>query len=47
MLYAVEGIAQVGHASITITLDHNGHPLPRSEDVAADLFNAYLAKAAT
>ena len=35
----------MGHASITITMDRYGHLLPGSENVAAGLANAYLAKA--
>jgi integrase len=35
----------MGHANIKITLDIYGHLLPGSEVEAADLMNAYLARA--
>lgn len=35
----------MGHASITITLDRYGHLFPGSEDEAAGLLDAYLARA--
>jgi hypothetical protein len=34
----------MGHASITMTLDLYGHLLPGSEDEAAALIDAYLAR---
>jgi integrase len=34
----------MGHASISITLDRYGHLFPGSEDDAAELVNAYLAR---
>jgi integrase len=37
----------MGHASITITLDRYGHLFPGSEDEAAGLLDAYLARADT
>lgn len=33
-----------GHANIGVTLDLYGHLLPGSEDEAATLFDAYLAR---
>lgn len=35
----------LGHASITITLDRYGHLLPGNEEQAAELLDAYLARA--
>jgi integrase len=35
----------LGHSSITITLDRYGHLMPGNEDQAADLLDAYLARA--
>jgi integrase len=37
----------MGHSSITITLDRYGHLMPGSEDEAAELLDAYLARADT
>jgi integrase len=37
----------MGHASITITLDRYGHLFPGNEDEAAQLLDAYLARAET
>jgi integrase len=37
--------AYLGHASITITLDRYGHLFPGNEDEAAELIDAYLARA--
>jgi hypothetical protein len=37
----------MGHSSITITLDRYGHLFPGSENEAADLLDAYLARTAT
>jgi integrase len=37
----------MGHSSITITLDRYGHLMPRNEDAAAELLDAYLARANT
>ena len=34
----------MGHASISITLDRYGHLFPGSEDEAAELVDAYLAR---
>jgi integrase len=34
----------LGHSSISITFDRYGHLMPGSEDVAAGLLNAYLAR---
>ena len=34
----------MGHASITMTLDLYGHLMPGSEDEAAALIDAYLAR---
>jgi len=39
--------AYLGHASIRITLDRYGHLMPGSEDEAAGLLDAYLARADT
>ena len=36
-----------GHASITVTLDLYGHLMPGNEDAAAELLDAYLARADT
>lgn len=36
-----------GHANIAITLDRYGHLMPGNEDEAADLLDAYLARANT
>jgi hypothetical protein len=36
-----------GHSSITITLDRYGHLMPGNEDAAAELLDAYLARADT
>ncbi|MBA2580160.1 MAG: tyrosine-type recombinase/integrase, partial [Thermoleophilaceae bacterium] len=36
----------MGHASITITIDRYGHLMPGNEEEAADLLDAYLARAA-
>lgn len=35
----------MGHASVTITYDRYGHLMPGNEGVAADLLDAYLARA--
>ena len=35
----------VGHASVTITLDRDGHLFPGSESEVADMLDAYLARA--
>ena len=37
----------MGHASITVTLDRYGHLFPGSEDEAAAMLDAYLARAVT
>jgi integrase len=37
----------MGHSSITITLDRYGHLMPGNEDAAAELLDAYLARADT
>jgi hypothetical protein len=37
--------AYMGHSSITITLDRYGHLLPGNENEAAQLLDAYLARA--
>jgi integrase len=37
----------MGHSSITITLDRYGHLMPGSEDEAAELLDAYLARSDT
>ncbi len=37
----------LGHSSVTITFDRYGHLMPGSESVAADLLDAYLARADT
>ena len=37
----------MGHSSITITLDRDGHLMPGSEDDAAELLDAYLERADT
>ncbi len=37
----------VGHASVTITYDRYGHLMPRNEDEAAALLDAYLERANT
>jgi integrase len=37
----------MGHSSITITLDRYGHLMPGSENEAAGLLDAYLARVAT
>ena len=37
-------ITQIGHSSITITLDRYGHLMPGNEDEAAGLLDAYLAR---
>jgi integrase len=36
----------MGHSAIAITMDLYGHLMPGSEDEAAALLNAYLARAA-
>jgi integrase len=36
--------AFMGHANITITLDHYGHLLPGARDEAAGLLDAFLAR---
>ncbi|HTE60019.1 MAG TPA: tyrosine-type recombinase/integrase [Solirubrobacteraceae bacterium] len=36
----------MGHANIAVTMDLYGHLMPGAEDEAADLFDAYLARAA-
>lgn len=33
----------MGHSSITITIDRYGHLMPRDEEEAAGLLDAYLA----
>jgi integrase len=37
----------MGHASVTITLDRYGHLMPGSEQKAADLLDAYIARERT
>ena len=37
----------MGHSSITITLDRYGHLMPGNEAAAAELLDAYLARADT
>jgi integrase len=37
----------MGHASVTITYDRYGHLMPRNEDEAAALLDAYLRRAET
>jgi integrase len=37
----------MGHASVTITLDRYGHLMPGNEEEAAELLDAYLARAGT
>ena len=37
----------MGHATIGITLDRNGHLMPGSEDEAAGMLDAYPARAGT
>jgi integrase len=37
----------MGHSTISITLDRNGHLMPGDEAEAADLLDAYLARADT
>jgi integrase len=37
----------MGHASISITLDRYGHLMPGNEEEAAQLLDAYLARADT
>ncbi len=37
----------MGHSSIKITLDRYGHLMPGNEDAAAELLDAYLARADT
>lgn len=37
----------MGHSSIQITLDRYGHLMPGSEEEAAGLLDAYLARANT
>jgi len=37
----------MGHANISITLDRYGHLMPGNEDEAAELLDAYLARALT
>ena len=37
----------MGHSNITITLDRYGHLIPGNEAEAADLLDAYLARADT
>ena len=39
--------AYMGHSSITITLDRYGHLFPGNESEAAELLDAYLARADT
>jgi integrase len=37
----------LGHSSVTITLDRHGHLMPGSEEEAAQLLDAYLARSNT
>jgi integrase len=45
-LSEAEAKRDLGHSSITITLDRYGHLMPGNEDRAAALLDAYLLTAA-